>query len=110
MTACSNRLSLMPGMFARMIDELHRKPRKIQPLGLCGAMADLVPRHEIAEITTLLQAPFRNSFGSTETGPAPFSRLRTAASGASTPAQAAPWRHPLPDLPTANNAHSIVNT
>lgn len=71
-------LSLMPGMFAKMIEELHRKPRKIQPLGLCGAMADLVPRHEIAEITTLLQAPFRNSFGSTETGPAPFSRGRIA--------------------------------
>jgi len=69
-------LSLMPGMFARMIEELRRAPRRLQPLGLCGAMADLVPRHEIAEITTLLQAPFRNSFGSTETGPAPFSRGR----------------------------------
>lgn len=69
-------LSLMPGMFARMIEELQRRPRRLQPLGLCGAMADLVPRHEIAEITTLLQAPFRNSFGSTETGPAPFSRGR----------------------------------
>jgi acyl-CoA synthetase (AMP-forming)/AMP-acid ligase II len=69
-------LSLMPGMFARMIEELRRAPRRLQPVGLCGAMADLVPRHEIAEITTLLQAPFRNSFGSTETGPAPFSRGR----------------------------------
>lgn len=69
-------LSLMPGIFTRMIEELRRKPRRLQPLGLFGAMADLVPRHEIAEITTLLQAPFRNSFGSTETGPAPFSRGR----------------------------------
>jgi fatty-acyl-CoA synthase len=39
-----------------------------------GCMADLVPRHQIAEITTLLQAPFRNSFGSTETGSPPASK------------------------------------
>lgn len=39
-----------------------------------GCMADLVPRHQIAEITTLLDAPFRNSFGSTETGSPPASK------------------------------------
>ena len=69
-------LSLMPGMFARMIEELRASGRRPKGVALCGAMADLVPRHEIAEITALLQAPFRNSFGSTETGPAPFSRGR----------------------------------
>jgi fatty-acyl-CoA synthase len=69
-------LSLMPGMFARMIEELRASGRRPRGVALCGAMADLVPRHEIAEITALLQAPFRNSFGSTETGPAPFSRGR----------------------------------
>ena len=31
-------------------------------------MADLVPRHQLAEITTLLGAPYVNSFGATETG------------------------------------------
>ena len=35
-----------------------------------GAMADLVPRHQLAEITTLLDAPYANTFGATETGPA----------------------------------------
>jgi fatty-acyl-CoA synthase len=69
-------LALMPGMFARMIDELRGTSRRPKSIGLCGSMADLVPRHEIAEITALLQAPFRNSFGSTETGPAPFSKGR----------------------------------
>jgi len=37
-------------------------------------MADLVPRHQIAEITTLLNAAFRNTFGATETGGPPASR------------------------------------
>ncbi|MSP68540.1 MAG: long-chain fatty acid--CoA ligase [Alphaproteobacteria bacterium] len=67
-------LQLMPATVGRMIAEL--KSAGIRPKGVAvtGAMADLVPRHEIAEITTLLQAPFRNTFGSTETGSAPGSR------------------------------------
>jgi fatty-acyl-CoA synthase len=69
-------LSLMPGMFARMIEELRGTSCTPKGIGLLGSMADLVPRHEIAAITTLLGAPFRNSFGSTETGPAPFSKGR----------------------------------
>jgi acyl-CoA synthetase (AMP-forming)/AMP-acid ligase II len=64
---------LMPGMIEPLIDELRK--RAIQPIGvrLCGAMADLVPAHQIAEITTLLGAPYLNSFGSTETGAPPAS-------------------------------------
>jgi fatty-acyl-CoA synthase len=69
-------LALMPGMFARMIGELRLRRVRPKGIGVCGSMADLVPRQEIAEITTLLQAPFRNSFGSTETGAAPFSKGR----------------------------------
>jgi fatty-acyl-CoA synthase len=38
-----------------------------------GCMADLVPRHQIVEATRLFNAPFRNSFGSTETGSPPAS-------------------------------------
>jgi fatty-acyl-CoA synthase len=38
-----------------------------------GAMADLVPPQQIAEITALLQAPFANTFGATETGLPPAS-------------------------------------
>jgi acyl-CoA synthetase (AMP-forming)/AMP-acid ligase II len=36
-------------------------------------MADLVPAHQIAEVTRLLGAPYLNSFGSTETGVPPAS-------------------------------------
>src|SRR3546814_14705096 len=31
-------------------------------------MADLVPPHQIAELTSLIGAPYLNSFGATETG------------------------------------------
>jgi acyl-CoA synthetase (AMP-forming)/AMP-acid ligase II len=66
-------LVLMPGMIEPLIVEL--KAHSVKPAGvaLCGAMADLVPAHQIAEITTLLGAPFLNSFGSTETGVPPAS-------------------------------------
>ncbi|MBK6960065.1 MAG: AMP-binding protein [Gammaproteobacteria bacterium] len=33
-----------------------------------GAMADLVPPHQLVELTQLLHAPYVNTFGSTETG------------------------------------------
>jgi acyl-CoA synthetase (AMP-forming)/AMP-acid ligase II len=67
-------LTLMPGMIDRVIDEMRGMNAKPQPMVSIGCMADLVPRHQIAEITTLLNAPFRNSFGSTETGSPPASR------------------------------------
>ncbi|MDT7950926.1 MAG: class I adenylate-forming enzyme family protein [Acetobacteraceae bacterium] len=66
-----NHLTLMPGMIDRVIDEMKRSGTKPRSIVSCGCMADLVPRHQIAEITTLLDAPFRNSFGSTETGSPP---------------------------------------
>lgn len=66
-----NHLTLMPGMIDRVIDELNRTGTKPRRIVSCGCMADLVPRHQIAAITTLLGAPFRNSFGSTETGSPP---------------------------------------
>jgi acyl-CoA synthetase (AMP-forming)/AMP-acid ligase II len=66
-------LILMPGMIEPLIAELEK--RSVRPLGMtaCGAMADLVPAHQIAQITTLLGAPYLNSFGSTETGMPPAS-------------------------------------
>jgi acyl-CoA synthetase (AMP-forming)/AMP-acid ligase II len=67
-------LTLMPGMIDRVIEEIHRSGAKAKGMISLGCMADLVPRHQIAEITTLLQAPFRNSFGSTETGSPPASK------------------------------------
>jgi len=66
-------LLLMPGMIEPLIGEMKR--HAVRPVGvrLCGAMADLVPAHQIAEVTALLGAPYLNSFGSTETGIPPAS-------------------------------------
>jgi len=61
-------LLLVPGMiesFAAVLRAGAVRPAGIRAL---GAMADLVPRHQLAEITTLLNAPYANTFGSTETG------------------------------------------
>jgi acyl-CoA synthetase (AMP-forming)/AMP-acid ligase II len=53
-------LLLMPGMIEPVIGAL--TARAVQPAGvsLCGAMADLVPAHQIAEVTRLLGAPYLN--------------------------------------------------
>ncbi|MBV1865697.1 MAG: AMP-binding protein [Rhodobacteraceae bacterium] len=65
---------LIPGMIEPLT--AHIKERGITPKGIhiCGAMADLVPPHQIGEITKLLDAPYLNSFGSTETGLPPATR------------------------------------
>lgn len=67
---------LMPGMIEQVAEAV--KKRNLRPAGikLIGAMADLVPRHQIAEITELLQAPYANTFGATETGVPPASAAR----------------------------------
>ncbi len=65
---------LIPGMIASFIEAF--KETLITPAGIvvCGAMADLVPPQEIAEVTKLLCTPYLNSFGSTETGLPPATR------------------------------------
>jgi fatty-acyl-CoA synthase len=52
------------------------KRENVRPRGMkiVGVMADLVPRPSIAELTTLMNAPYANTFGSTETGPVPASK------------------------------------
>ncbi len=66
-------LLLMPGTIEPFAEAW--KKRNVQPRGITvvGAMADLVPRHQIAEISTLMQAPYANTFGATETGLPPAS-------------------------------------
>jgi len=64
-------LPLIPGMIDHFLGVLRQQPVKPHGLRLIGAMADLVAPHQIAEITELLQAPYVNSFGSTETGLSP---------------------------------------
>jgi fatty-acyl-CoA synthase len=67
-------LTLMPGMIEPVIAALQRSGARPAGVKTLGCMADLVPRHQIAEITALLQAPYVNSFGSTETGSPPASK------------------------------------
>jgi fatty-acyl-CoA synthase len=78
--ACVNEdigwLQLMPGTIEQAAAEFRRSNLRPKSLGSLGCMADLVPRSQIAEITELLQAPYINSFGSTETGAPPASRNR----------------------------------
>ncbi len=66
-------LVAMPGMIDTLIEgiDLHRPA--IRSVRVVGAMADLVPRHLIAELTRRVGAPYLNSFGATETGLAPAS-------------------------------------
>lgn len=66
-------LVLMPGAIEAFIEARKRCCDPVKGIRLCGAMADLVPRHQIAELTRLIGAPYVNSFGSTETGLPPAS-------------------------------------
>jgi fatty-acyl-CoA synthase len=67
-------LQLMPGTVEQAVAAFKSSNVRPRRLGSVGCMADLVPRQQIAEITDLLQAPFINSFGSTETGSPPASK------------------------------------
>ncbi|MEL7229985.1 MAG: AMP-binding protein [Pseudomonadota bacterium] len=61
-------LVLMPGMIADFAS--HAVARGTKPKGITamGAMADLVPRAELAAVTSALNTPYLNTFGATETG------------------------------------------
>ncbi|MBT6506282.1 MAG: AMP-binding protein, partial [Marinovum sp.] len=67
------RLTLMPGMIAQVVAAVRAKGSKVKGIKWIGAMADLVPLDQIAEVTSLLNAPYLNTFGATETGLAPAS-------------------------------------
>jgi fatty-acyl-CoA synthase len=71
-------LVLIPGMVEAFAAALRAQATKVRGVRVCGAMADLVPPHAIAEVTELLQAPYLNSFGSTETGLPPATRALIA--------------------------------
>ena len=66
--------TLMPGMIDRMIEEFERTGIRPKGARTIGAMADLVPLDQIAKITRIFGAPYKNSFGSTETGGPPAGR------------------------------------
>ncbi|GAB1256613.1 class I adenylate-forming enzyme family protein [Aurantivibrio plasticivorans] len=62
---------MVPGMVGLCIGHLKKLNIKPKGVGCIGAMADLIPRAEIAAATEFFDAPFVNSFGATETGLAP---------------------------------------
>jgi acyl-CoA synthetase (AMP-forming)/AMP-acid ligase II len=61
-------LPLVPGMIEPLLGALRGRPFRARGIRVIGAMADLVPPHQIAEITAALDAPYANTFGATETG------------------------------------------
>jgi acyl-CoA synthetase (AMP-forming)/AMP-acid ligase II len=66
-------LVVVPGTVERMIMAVREVGAPLRDIKVCGVMADLIPRHHIVALTTLLDAPFANTFGSTETGSPPCS-------------------------------------
>lgn len=64
---------LIPGMVGQFAAILEAQKVKVKGVGRCGAMADLVPREDIAAVTRALNAPYSNTFGATETGMPPAS-------------------------------------
>ena len=69
---------MMPGTLEAFIAERRANPLPVKGIKVCGAMADLVPPHQIAELTGLLDTPYLNSFGATETGLPPGTADLTA--------------------------------
>lgn len=61
-------LLLMPATITPVLERLRETNARIRGVKVVGCMADLVPAAQIAEVTEFLDAPFVNSFGSTETG------------------------------------------
>jgi len=59
---------VMPGMVGEFAEMCRKRNIRPKPIKVCGAMADLVPADDIAAITKILNAPYVNTFGSTETG------------------------------------------
>ncbi len=66
-------LVLMPGMIETLIESLEQNDQPLCRVAAAGCMANLVPGEQVARISALLNAPFLNSFGSSETGIAPAS-------------------------------------
>jgi acyl-CoA synthetase (AMP-forming)/AMP-acid ligase II len=66
---------LMPGSIEPIVEMLKSRGKRPKGIRAIGAMADLVPKALLAELTGLAGAPYLNSFGSTETGLAPASAV-----------------------------------
>ncbi len=64
---------LMPGSIEPIVEMMEKTGRRARSIRAVGAMADLVPKHLIAQLSRLTNAPYLNSFGATETGLPPAS-------------------------------------
>jgi fatty-acyl-CoA synthase len=67
-------LHINSAMVDRLVRQMQKDGTRVKGMKVVGVMADLIPRHQIAELTTLLGAPYANTFGSTETGSVPASK------------------------------------
>jgi len=67
-------LHLNSAVIDRIMAQMRKDETRVKGIKIVGVMADLVPRPQIAELTLLMEAPFANTFGSTETGPVPASK------------------------------------
>jgi fatty-acyl-CoA synthase len=67
-------LHVNSAMVDRLVQQMKKDGTRVKGMKVVGVMADLIPRHQIAELTTLLGAPYANTFGSTETGSVPASK------------------------------------
>src|SRR6516165_10109046 len=67
-------LHVNSAMVDRLLQQMNKDGTRVKGMKVVGVMADLIPRHQIAELTTLLGAPYANTFGSTETGSVPASK------------------------------------
>jgi acyl-CoA synthetase (AMP-forming)/AMP-acid ligase II len=71
-------LVLIPGMIDPLIEVMKRRQAVPKSVRLVGALADLIPPQKIAEASRLFNAPYWNTFGSTETGMLPAAGTRFA--------------------------------
>lgn len=71
-------LVLIPGMIEPLVQALREKNVRPKGLKVIGVLADLVPAQLVGEASRLMNAPYWNSFGSTETGMLPAAGTRFA--------------------------------
>lgn len=67
-------LHLNSAVIDRVVEQMKRNNVSPKGMKLVGVMPDLMARKTLAEVTTIMNAPFANTFGSTETGPVPASK------------------------------------
>lgn len=66
-------LMTIPATTELLLERLRARRPAIRGVRVVGAMADMTPVSVIDEVTRLLDAPYLNSFGATETGMPPLS-------------------------------------